>query len=403
MCGEFFVIEKCLENKVFTKKAKHGIMLNGLWVSRGKFMKKIFNAVIDFLKWIKRTGIAIGKKIDYALWKIGDCFRNVFLRKNYDARRNNKKKEVQKYKIGLVVTEAGDGVTAGDYFTALELSLSLQKLGHDIVFIENTAKDKYKVDEDLDILICLLEEYDIRRLGKNKENIIKVAWARNWFEAWAKQPWMKEYDYVLASSEKAVDYMASHLQRKVHLLKIGTNTERFHKDINVDKQYECDYCFTGSYWKEPREIMHALTPELVGDYRFHLYGANWDKIEKFSPYNRGFVEYKELPRVYRNTKVLIDDANRVTKPFGSVNSRVFDALASGVLVLTNGKLGAENTFGGLLPTYETPEELLKLLTYYLEHEEERELLVKKLEDNVRSCHSYDCRAKEFLEILSEAL
>lgn len=212
---------------------------------------------------------------------------------------------------------------------------------------------------------------------------------------------MKEYDYVLASSEKAVHYMEERLLRCVDLLKIGTNTERFHEADSIEEKYACDYCFTGSYWSEPREIMNALDPDCLGAYRFHLYGANWDKIEKFRSYNRGFVDYQELPCIYRNTKILIDDANRVTKPFGSVNSRVFDALASGVLVLTNGGIGAQNTFGDMLPTYETPEELQELLRYYLSHEEERKLLASELQAYVREYHSYDYRAKQFVEILLE--
>lgn len=51
----------------------------------------------------------------------------------------------------------------------------------------------------------------------------------------------------------------------------------------------------------------------------------------------GEVPYRLLPEIYRSSKVVIDDANHVTKPWGSVNSRVFDALACGTLVLTNGK------------------------------------------------------------------
>ena len=124
-----------------------------------------------------------------------------------------------------------------------------------------------------------------------------------------------------------------------------------------------------------------------------------DTIEKFAPYNKGFANYAMMPKIYANTKIVVDDANRVTKPFGSVNSRVFDALASGVLVLTNGALGADLTFNRLMPTYSNAKEFSELLSYYLTHEEERKALVDKLQKEVLSKHTYDNRVDELLEIL----
>ncbi len=48
---------------------------------------------------------------------------------------------------------------------------------------------------------------------------------------------------------------------------------------------------------------------------------------------------------------MVDDANHVTKPWGSVNSRVYDALATGALPLTNGILGSIDAFRSQLPVY----------------------------------------------------
>jgi hypothetical protein len=49
------------------------------------------------------------------------------------------------------------------------------------------------------------------------------------------------------------------------------------------------------------------------------------------------VPYTRLPELYRAARVVLDDSNHVTKHWGSVNSRVFDALATGTLVVTNGR------------------------------------------------------------------
>ncbi len=69
-------------------------------------------------------------------------------------------------------------------------------------------------------------------------------------------------------------------------------------------------------------------------------------------------------------KIVIDDANHVTEPWASVNSRVFDSLACGTLVLTNGKAGVSEILS-VVPTFSTVEELQSTMNYYLSHEEER--------------------------------
>jgi hypothetical protein len=98
---------------------------------------------------------------------------------------------------------------------------------------------------------------------------------------------------------------------------------------------------------------------------------------------------------------VIDDANHVTLPWGSVNSRVFDALASGTLVVTNGALGSQETFNGKLPVYNTSAELCSLLRYYLTNDKIRETLVAELSQMVRKEHSYRRRAEEFADILND--
>lgn len=64
---------------------------------------------------------------------------------------------------------------------------------------------------------------------------------------------------------------------------------------------------------------------------------------------RGFVKYDELPSVYAQSRLVIDDANHQTKTWGAANSRVFDALAAGCLIITNSQSVSDEVFGDLLP------------------------------------------------------
>jgi GT2 family glycosyltransferase/spore maturation protein CgeB len=302
-------------------------------------------------------------------------------------------------KVTFVVTETGENSSAGDYFTALSLGKSFKKFGWEIDYLSRTeSEDWYEVDPDVDVLISLLDAYDIRRIRCENNLLIKVAWPRNWLSRWTDHPDFMDFDLVLATSETACWYIEEKTGMKTDLLPLATDPETFNPLVTGNEKWECDYCFTGSYWKDPREIVNMLDPESL-PYNFKLFGKNWDEFDKLKDYCEGFVNYQDIPRVYRSTRLVVDDANRVTKEYGSVNSRVFDAIASGVLVVTNGDLGAEETFNGILPVYKSKEELKELLEFYLSHEEDRKAKIKELQDFVLSYHTYDQRAEKIKSCL----
>lgn len=304
-------------------------------------------------------------------------------------------------KIAFIVTESGNNVSAGDYFTAFELGEGLNTLGWDLKFIPRKGpEDWYDVEEDIDVLISLLDAYDPRKIRSPKKSLIKIAWARNWFDRWVSNPGFSDYDIVFASSKTACNYVQQESGIETLLMPIATNSSRFHSNISPSADYLSDYCFTGSYWNDPREIIEMLDPKSM-PYKFKLYGKNWDKIDKFKQFNHGFVDYAKIPDIYASTKIVIDDANRVTKSYGAVNSRVYDALASGTLVLTNGEIGAKETFEGKLPVFKSKEELNSLIDYYLTNEDARLSKVKELQKFVLENHTYVNRAHTLKDVLEQ--
>ena len=326
---------------------------------------------------------------------------HIFIKKRYwDEKIHNKNFlfAEKPLHIAFAVSNKGKNVAEGDYFTALELAKEFEKFGWQVSFLSRKHNEWYDLKDDIDILITLIDSYDLRKI-KTSKKIITIAWARNWFERWVKNKSFEDYDFIFASSKKACEYIEKNSNQKAILFPIATNLERFSKKI-FDKDFECDYCFTGSYWNDKRDIIDNLEPSKIS-FKFHIYGKNWEKFNKFKPYFKGFVKYEDMPKVYSNTKIVIDDANRVTKPFGSVNSRVFDAIASDVLVITNGKLGSQELFDGKLPYYENSKELEKLLSYYLNNENERLKKVRELKDIVLNNHTYFHRAKFFKNFLED--
>ncbi|NES76925.1 MULTISPECIES: tetratricopeptide repeat protein [unclassified Okeania] len=477
--------------------------------------------------------------------------------------------------IGFAVTEADMAASAGDYFTAVELGEQLVKeFGWDIYYISE-GEDWYDMTR-LDVIVVMRHDYDLERIENAKPSLVKVAWARNWFEIWASQKSAGDYDCFWCSSQKSADYIQQKLFKPATVVRIATNEERFKEfrseeegvrsqesgvrseeefriqnsefrseeegvrsqesgvrseekvrtelsnkvsetgkskvgknseveisqdseksfselgnkipevgknsevaifnqsekinsepeknselgiseesekissevgnkfpqvgesqvekiselaiseesekisseveknseaanfnqsekvNSKLDNKYKSDYCFTGSFWKYPRDIMNLLEPDNL-PFEFALYGYNWEKFEKFKKYNRGPLPYTDMPKVYASTKIVIDDANSVTKQWGSTNSRVFDAIMSGALVVTNGELGNQESFDGLLPTYNSRESLENLLREYFTNEELRLAKVAELQKIVTEKHTYKHRAHTIFSALREKM
>jgi len=331
---------------------------------------------------------------------------NSYIKEHYffEKFKTNQRLFTQKsLKIAFAVTEAGENAVAGDYFTALELAEAFGEMGYEYSFLVRRGGDWLTIPKDVDIVVSMLDAYDLNLIKNRDKKVLTVAWVRNWPDKWLQNPSFMQYDLVFASSQKLCDMLSSKSSRDVFLLPIATNPKKFEPSHYRDEAFKSDYVFTGNHWGKPREIEQFLDPAKL-DFQFAVYGKDWHLVDKFKPYHRGFLQYQDMPKVYANTKIVIDDAVvGITKPYGSVNSRVFDALGAGVLVISNGVIGAKELFGDLLPTYESHEELHKHLDYYLKNEDAREALVKKLQQIIVQKHTYRIRAHFMKQKLEELL
>ena len=314
--------------------------------------------------------------------------------------------------IGIAVSNPATNPSAGDIYTATEIGNALDsRFNVKIVYLHRSVS-WYDVEE-LDIVISFLDPYDLTQIRKAKPSLIVVAWMRNWFHRWLSRKWIGNYDLLLTSSLASAEFFRSFstlpvqchmrcppllaLDRKrskveVDVLRIATNPLRFSPG-NASLDFSADFVFTGNYWDVFRELM-AFDPLNISEFKGVVVGSNWEQAPVSTAWKKmvhGPVPYRLMPQVYRSSKIVIDDANHVTKPWGSVNSRVFDALACGTLVITNGALGSEDVFDLELPTYTNMDDLTEKLRFYLTHDDIRESLVKRLQQKVCVyCAIYCC-------------
>ena len=306
--------------------------------------------------------------------------------------------------VAFVVTQNNENTTAGDYFTALTLANNLKEFGWNIKYLAQyptiDQKNWYYIDDDVDVIISLLDRYNLNKIRSNNKSLLKIAWIRNWFELWVELPYFNQYDIILSSSNKSCEFIKEKTGKEAILYPLATDPLMFNENIPPKEEYMCDYCFTGSYWGIKREIIDCLNPSSL-DYNFNLYGTNWEKVPQLKDYFKGFVNYEDMPSVYSSTKIVIDDANHVTRKYGSVNSRIFDSIASGKLVITNGSIGNTELFNNEIPEYHSEQELSNQLKFYLENPEKREAKIKRLQRIIKDKHTYEKRAKTLKHIIED--
>jgi len=300
-------------------------------------------------------------------------------------------------RVAVAVTEVGPAAAAGDFFTALELGTALtERFGWQV---EYRPREAWYDLRGVQLLLVLLPDYELGKIQGAESDLVRLGWARNWFEAWGTLPWLKEYDRVLASSVAGLRFLSEQSGRLGTLFRIATNPDRFGL-ARQRSSPKWEVVFTGSFWGTRRDIIPSMLA-LQGSCRFGLFGKNWEQVSEVAGWHQGFLPYAELPELYQQSLLVIDDANHVTKTWGAANSRVFDALAAGCLVISNSQSVSEEVFGGKLPVYRDPLHLKQLVTHFLHSAQDRETLVSHLRQKVLKEHTYAHRAWQLEFVLKQ--
>lgn len=126
---------------------------------------------------------------------------------------------------------------------------------------------------------------------------------------------------------------------------------------------------------EERSILLQKVAETFSDrYRFDLYtGSVPDHYPILKKHHRGIVDYyKQMPLVFARSRINLNVSLRSIH--SGIPNRVLDIMACGGFVITNRQPEIVEYFedGRELVTFESMDECLEKITYYLEHEEERQ-------------------------------
>jgi len=299
-------------------------------------------------------------------------------------------------RIGITVTRDSAQAGFGDFQVARELGAELHRLGFEVSTLETHRGRWRRRVGSVDVLISLLDAFPLDQVPAG---VLTVAWVRNWTERWLERPWFGEYDLVFASSERSRRLIEERGERTAALMPLATNPARFRR-TPPDPELRADLVFAGSRWGVSREIEAAM-PVLARELDVKLFGRGWDAVPGMNGINAGWLEYERLPAAYSSARVVVDDSAGHARPYEAVNSRVFDALACGTLVVSNDAPGVRALFDDEFPVWEDASTLRAQVDRARDDPDWASGLAERYSAEIIARHTYRHRAELLRDAVTE--
>ena len=311
--------------------------------------------------------------------KLADCIKPKII----DKLRNEQYSDL---KIAIKTPNPKGQHFWGDYFFALSLKKSFEKLGFNVVIQD---REDWYDDVKADINLVLRGKFEY----KPNYDEINIMWNISHPDMVDKEEY-ESYDICFIASEKYANLLKEDVSTIVEPLLQCTDQDIFfnEKDDSLDE----GVLFVGVTRGVYRDIIKDV---LKTDHDVSIYGMGWEKFvdEKFI--KGQFIENRELHKYYSSCKILLNDHWEDMKEMDFPSNRLFDALACGTFVISDKIPSAETLFEGTVVTYDGVDDLDKKLEYYLSHDEEREKIAERGKELVLKSHTFDNRADTILNCL----
>lgn len=273
----------------------------------------------------------------------------------------------------------------GDYFYALSLKRSFQKLGFKVKIHE---RENWGYD-DADIIIVLrgLIEYN------TKPEHLNLMWNISHPDFISNEEYEK-FDIVFIASNKFANDLANNIKTIVKPLLQCTDPNVFYPCHN--NEFNDEILFVGV----TRGIFRPIIRDLIkSNFEFSVYGGGWEKFIDKKYIKGDFIENNVLHKAYSSCKILLNDHWEDMAQNGFISNRIFDALACKTFIISDNIKSVNEVLGGNVVTYANHNDLKDKIYYYLNHDDEREKIAQKGYDIVLKNHTFDNRVSEILAII----
>ncbi len=280
----------------------------------------------------------------------------------------------------------------GDYYYAVALQKYLER--QNIYAIIDNRQD-WGCDEEADVVLVLRGKYFYHPDRRN-EKCLYIMWNISHPDMISKAEY-ELYDVVCVGSRHMAEELKDKISVPVVPLLQCTDTEIFCPEGETKKQYNGQYIFIGSTRGVMRDCVYWAAEAGVP---LHVWGSGWYEMmpEHKDVVDGTFMPNEKLPALYRSAKVTLNDHWKDMLDNQIINNRIFDALACGLPVISNGCDEMKEIFPDAVLYYDTKEEFDACIKK-VENDYEA-VKAKALEqyDMIKKEYSFERRVEELLEI-----
>jgi len=211
------------------------------------------------------------------------------------------------------------------------------------------------------------------------------------------------YDLALSSFPPTVDWFR---QKGIpaELFRLGFEPEILSRLEPEGKTYEVT--FVGSLFGVHSSRLDFLEVLCNRFKQLRIWGPPIDHLPPTSPIRKCYVGQawgREMYQVLRNSKITLNHHGDVA-PYAN-NCRLYEATGIGTLLITDWKRNLHDLLehGKEVIGYQSPEECIELIDYYLEHDGERETIAYDGQQRTLREHTYYQRMQEMTDIIGRYL
>ncbi len=190
----------------------------------------------------------------------------------------------------------------------------------------------------------------------------------------------RHFDIVFLAQKSHVELFKAEGIRYVYWLPLACYPELYPQE---ELPRDIDVSYVGSLSPDEGDKRRKLLQKVVEYFPKSYIGKSWPR---------------EMARIYSRSKIVVNSSINY-----DVNMRVFEALASGALLITDPADSLEELFkdGEELVIYHDENELISKIKYYLDHEDERIKIAQKGREKVLKYHTYHHRAEQIVNTVNE--
>lgn len=293
-------------------------------------------------------------------------------------------------KIGAPTVERREGW--GDWHFAQSLKAALERLGHEVVV--DCREAWYRPTAHLDDVVVALR--GVARYIPNPRHA-NLLWIISHPERVTPRE-VSGFDRSFAASASYATRFGGQHDLVVEPLLQCTDRERF-RPVDPDHDRAHDVLFVGN----ARGVRTSVSAALDAGFEPAVYGIRWAGLLPPRCFQAPYIPNAELPNVYSAAGVVLNDHWDEMREQGFLSNRLFDVAACAAPLVTDPVVGLRETFGDVVETFVTADEMGAALRRQLEDSPERRAARQELSRQVRERHSFDARARTLAGAAAEIL